>query len=178
MLLGYCLKNKLFTVSKGNVTIIDKGSYYQVNLDFKNQVSHKMIGQEYGAAIREMVPKYESLVDSYLSDIAKSDVMYNAFIERANDIKPQIDKDYRDELEGMASSFSSPVKNVLGDGKLSLDELYVINLLADVSRGTQCSALGVYGNRSETNHTIAGRIMDWNPGSQNQIAKIQSSPPL
>lgn len=164
--------------SIGAVTIIDKNTYYAVSLDFSKDKSHYKMGQDYATAILQMVPNYEALVDSYLSEITRSDEDYNNIIKKANDIKPKIDKEYRDEIKGMASKFSGLgqgfLQNTRGDGKISLDELYIMNLIPDVVRGTQCSALAVYGDRSETKQSIVGRILDWYPGSIDQLAKIQA----
>ena len=38
---------------------------------------------------------------------------------------------------------------------------------------SQCSALAVYGKRSQTKNTMAARMLDWNIGSQYQLAKVQ-----
>jgi hypothetical protein len=161
-------KRPISKTLKENVTITDMGTYYQVVLDFDNAQSHREIGEEFGSKILQMLPQYESLVDSYLKDITDSDESYKTFLERVNDIKPQVDRDYVDEIEGMASKFSGLNQNVRGDGKVSLDELYMINLFPDVARGSQCSALSVYGERSVTKHTMTARILDWFPGSKNE----------
>lgn len=72
---------------KENVTITDMGTYYQVVLDFDNAQSHRKIGEEFGSKILQMVPQYESLVDSYLKDTTNSDESYKTFLERVTDIK-------------------------------------------------------------------------------------------
>lgn len=159
---------------KETVTITDAGNYYEVSLDLRNGVSHREIGEEYASKILQAVPDYEALFDSYVAEALGSDDFYKVVLKRVEDIKPQINKDYRDEIDGMGSKFSGGDQDVRGDGKLSLDELYAINLFPDTARGTQCSALGVYGGRSETRHTLAERVLDWYSGSQNQLAKIQA----
>lgn len=173
-LLSSCTSKTEEEKSKDSVTITDKGSHYEVTLDFQSKISHKKVGEEYASKILQKVPNYEALMDSYLKELVGSDDNLNVFLNRVNDIKPQINQDYKDEIEGMASKFSGSNKDVLGDGKISLDELYLINLIPDVVRGTQCSALGVYGQRSETKHDMTARLLDWIPGSQNQFLKVQA----
>lgn len=159
---------------KDSVTLIDKGDYFEVTLDLKKAKSHRDIGKAYAKEILKNIPDYEAIIDSYLAEITGTDAAYNVFIGRVNDIKPQINKDYKDEIEGMGSEMSAESTFVRGDGKLSTDELYIMNLFPDIARGTQCSALAVYGKRSQTKNTMAARILDYTIGSKNQLAKLQS----
>lgn len=170
-----CIFAKPQEINNSNeiVSIINKETHYEVTLNMNN-VSHKALGEEYAKSIIRLIPDYESTIDSYLAEISSSDDKYNLFITRTKDIKPQIPKSYCDEIEGMAQCFSGNNSNIRGDGKLSLDEIYLLNLIPDVARGTQCSALSVYKGRSATKNTITGRILDWYQGSQNQLTKIQS----
>lgn len=158
---------------KDSATLIDKGDYFEVTLDLKKAKSHRDIGKAYAKEILKMVPNYEAIIDSYLAEMTGTDDVYNVFIGRVNDIKPQINKDYREEIEGMGSEMSAESTFVRGDGKLSTDELFILNLFPDIARGTQCSALAVYGKRSQTKNTMAARMLDWNIGSQYQLAKVQ-----
>ncbi|EPR09490.1 C45 family autoproteolytic acyltransferase/hydolase [Ruminiclostridium papyrosolvens] len=156
------------------VTITDKGSHYEVILNLKGEKSHEKIGKEYGSKILKAVPEYEAIVDSYLAEITSNDEVYNLMLQRVNDIIPQIDKDYVDEIKGVASNFTGKNDNVRGDGKLSTGEMFLMNLCPDVVRPSQCCAAGVYGDKSENNDNISMRILDWHAGSENQLARIQS----
>lgn len=156
------------------VTITDKGSHYEVVLNFKGEKSHEKMGREYGSQILKANPKYEALVDSYLAEITMNDEVYNAMLKRVNDIIPQIDKDYVDEIKGLASNFTGKNENVRGDGKLSTGEMFLMNLCPDVVRPSQCCAAGVYGDKTEKNDNLSMRILDWYAGSENQLVKIQS----
>ncbi len=158
---------------KDSVTLIDKGDYFEVALDIKKAKSHRDIGKAFAKEIKKKVPDYEAIIDSYLAEMTATDDMYNVFIDRVKDIKPQINKDYRDEIEGMGSVMSAESTVLRGDGKLSTEELYIMNLFPDIARGTQCSALAVYGKRSQTKNTMAARMLDWTIGSENQLAKVQ-----
>ncbi len=157
------------------VQLTDKGAYYEVVLDFGTGLSHKQIGQALGEKIRQKIPQYEALVDLYLLEITQGkEEVYQEFLRRANVIKAQIDPDYRDEIEGMASKFSGGAVNARGDKKLSRDEFFLLNLIPDAARGSMCSALGVFGPRSETKKTMVERTLDWPDGSQHQAANIQA----
>ncbi|EPR12951.1 C45 family autoproteolytic acyltransferase/hydolase [Ruminiclostridium papyrosolvens] len=155
------------------VTITDKGNYFDVALDFTKGLSHREIGKEFARGILSVVPDYETLVDSYIAEnLFKS--QYNETFWRVDDIKAQIDREYREEIEGMAEVFSGGDKNVRGDNKISKDEFFLFNLFLDVIRATQCSFVSVYGSQSATGKTITGRILDWYGGNKNQLPRIQA----
>ncbi len=155
------------------VTITDKGNYFSVVLDFTKGLSHREIGKEFARGILLAVPDYEALVDSYIAEnLFKSE--YNEAFWRVDDIKKQIKKEYREEIEGMSEVFSGGDKNVRGDNKISKDEFFMFNLFLDVIRSTQCSFVSVFGSQSATGKTITGRILDWYGGDKNQLPRIQA----
>lgn len=171
-----CYWNK---VSGEWVSIIDKGSHYSVVIDFSGDPtpSHMQVGAEYGEMILRICPNYESYTDSYISEICSSlspYVTYNDLLSRVNMIKGNIDDDYREEIDGLASEFSGAGVNVLGDGKISLDELYIINVLPDIARVTACCGLSVYSDFSKTGDTITACILDWYGGSARQLNQTQA----
>ncbi len=161
-------------VSKEPVSMVHKGSHFEVVLDYTAGTSHYEMGKAYGAAILEAVPDYESLFDSYLADMTRDNQDLDFLLQRVKDIKPQMEQDYADEIEGIASNFSGGADSIRGDGKLSAEELFLINLFPDVARGTQCSAVSVYGQRSETGETITARILDWVNGTKNQLSRMHA----
>lgn len=150
------------------VSITDKGNYYDVVLDFTRGLSHKQIGEAYAKGILQLVPDYEALLDSYLSEnLIKSEYKYALY--RAEDIKPQLNSEYADEIDGMASVFSGGDNDVRGDNKMSKNEMYLFNFSTDALRGTQCCYISVFGSRSKTQKTVTGRNLDWYGGSENQL---------
>ncbi len=159
----------------GNVTVVDKGTYYEAVLNFENGATHRQIGEEYGKKILEVLPEYEKLLDSYMSEHThNSKLIYIALVHRINQIRKKVPKDYRDEIEGIASQLSGGTKDTPGDGKISLNELYAINLLTDVARMNSCSAVGVFGSRTADGGTICGRNLDWPDGKDFQLSKLQA----
>lgn len=172
--LAGCTAGKEAAVPKEPVSVVNKGSHFEVVLDFTAGTSHFEMGKAYGAAILQAMPQYEALLDSYLADTAKSSQELDYLLARVKDIKPQMNPDYVDEIEGIASNLSGMTQNSRGDGKLSVDELFLINLFPDVARSTQCSALSVYGQRSETQETMTARILEWYSGTQNQLSRLQA----
>lgn len=158
----------------GAVTITDNGGYYKICINMNKNITHKQAGMELGKKILARIPNYEALWDSYLFDIAGKTEVYAEFLRRVEEIRPALDQAYRDEIDGIASQLTGAGQNTMNDGKLSRDELYILNLFPDIGRSTQCSAFSVYGKRSEKGKMMTARILDWYAGSQNQLAKLQA----
>lgn len=108
------------------VKMIGKDTHYEVVLDYTTGLSHYQMGAEYGKEIIESVPEYEALCDSYIAEVTGNEAVYNEFLSRVEDIKPQIKQEYIDEIEGLASGFSGGTENVIGDNKLSVDECFIL----------------------------------------------------
>lgn len=163
------------------VKITTKDGYYEVSIDYVD-ADPFTVGQEYGQEVLKAIPDYEKLLDSYLVDqvawLQNIDKMpddtYEVLIERAREIKKQVDADYVSEIEGFASELSGGVANVLGDGKLSEDEFLVFNLNPDVATAVACSALAVYSVNSSSGQTTVGRNLDWYPGKEGQVGKLNA----
>ncbi len=159
---------------QSDVNISNKGAYYQVSINFEGGATHRQIGRQYARKIRQIIPDFEPLADSYIAELTHNDKnAHKAFLKRIADIKPQLPLEHREELEGLAGEFAC-MQNVPGDGKLSPDEIYLLNLIPDIARQTQCAAFSVFGIRSGNQRTVTARILDWPGGSQHQISKIQA----
>ncbi|MCP4131171.1 MAG: hypothetical protein GY754_09340, partial [bacterium] len=150
-------------VSGEYVSIINKGTYYAVTFDFSKNPSHRQVGEEYGEMILRVLPTFEAKLDFFLAECTMAVPQADMFA-RVNIIKDKIPQDYRDEIEGMASKFSGRCDRI-GDGRVSTNELYIINLLGDVVRPSACSGLSVYGDRSATGSTLVGRALDYYSGT-------------
>ena len=169
-----------------NVLITDQGTHYEVVIDVTDGTALVEAADEYIAELKALVPDYEQIADSYLNyflgDIA-GDVLppflpdsyaYDLALNRTGDVITQVPDEWRSLIERAASGFSGGTTNVLGDGRLSRDEAYMLNLITDVLRPSACSANAVYGDRSATGSTIATRNLEWIKGDQNQILRIQA----
>lgn len=160
------------TYQAEGVTIENKGNYFSVVLDYTAGLTNKEMGEAYAKGILEMVPEYEKLMDTYLSqNIVEYEYQYG--INRSLDVRTQIPQPYYEEIEGMASVFSAG-DSEWNDGKLTTDEVFLFNLFPDVLRAAQCSYISVYGERSETGQTLVARNLDWYRGETNQMAMLQA----
>ena len=157
-----------------SVSVVNRGSYYDIIMDYSTGISHYTMGQILMQKVTQILPNYEQLADSYLAEMVGTQNVYNILLSRVPDIKPQIPQEYQDEINGMASQLSGGNINNVGDGKLSKDEFYLMQLITDVDQSTQCSGISVYGSRSATGNTMIARILDWYDGSKHQLAQFQA----
>jgi len=156
--------------------------YYKVVLDYNSGVSHKEMGRLLGKEIKKKVPHFEKNLDGHLSQLcAAYNLSYSIEKEVVKKIIKNVDKDYIDELDGLASQLSGDDNSKPGDGKVSKDELYLINLFIDAAVPVRasdipisCSAFSVYGSRSEDGKTITGRHLDWLITNDHYIEKLSA----
>lgn len=129
------------------------------------------IGVELGNSIKAQFPDIELKLDGYLAyffGLIASDTgipaqtLFDSFaVPRINAIKPNIDKRYRDEVNALASGLALSNSDSIGDGHLSSNEIWALELVADIARETNCSGFGVFGNYASTDSPVVGRNLDW-----------------
>lgn len=170
LLMGCQQQNTSSDAKSSSVTLERKDdAYFYGEIDL-TQMTHTQMGEEYAQAIVTVFPDYEKHVDSMLKDqfdllaAAKDKIGYDLNFElctaRATDIQNNIQSEYQEEIAGLQKVFSYD-KDVLGDGRLSKNEMLVYQLFGDVMRPTQCSGAAAFGEASATGNTIVGRNLDW-----------------
>lgn len=130
------------------------------HVDAKEQTAMN-IGTTLGKAFKKHFPEIEKIYDSYLNSFVDQK-QFNQWVQkRVNVIKPNIDPAYREEVNAIMSTWTISSWDQLGDGFLSENEFWVIQLIPDIGRRTNCAGFGVWGNFSALNSPIVGRNMDW-----------------
>ncbi len=119
------------------------------------------LGAELGRQVKGRFPDLESRYDSYLADTftqAQFDAWLSRRVEplRTTAIAPA----YLEELQGLSGALSLIGRNRLGDGYLSLDELWFLQLIPDIGGHTGGFGFGVYGTCSATTGALVGRNLD------------------
>lgn len=170
------------------VSIEKTDTHYNVVIDYTTGATRSEVGKEYGELIKQILPDFETVVDSCLADfnnignleqqysqlITPQDNNYAAMIANVAKIKPQIPVEYRDEIEGLASAMSGGTTDTVSDNKLSVDEVYILSILPDVIRACQCNGVGVWGSLSSTGNNMVGRTLDFYSGSKRQFAQCNA----
>jgi hypothetical protein len=150
---------------KGKAVIIEyvDNTYYKVTLNYDLVKNHRQMGESFGKEIHKVIPNYEEMADRYLS-IFTTGKIPEKLITYTQSVLSNIDKDYMDEIDGFADQMSGKEYDFIGDGKLSRNEVYLMNSIVDsVIRPSACSACAVYGSRTTDGKCIVGRNSDWPP---------------
>ena len=157
------------------VELKNMGPYYQVFIDLSAPwCTRRSAGKAYGAAINGVLSNYGGLLDSYIAEFLKDEKNYSLMLTRMRDIWPNMPDTVRDEIEGIADSVCRTERNVFNDGLLSPDEFRVFNLMGDIFRATNCSAVGVLPEASASGNLIVARNVDWDDGKMYQFSRIQA----
>jgi len=118
------------------------------------------IGLEIGRQSKQLFPDIEYRYDRYLMTGLDQMGFNDILRDRLPKIKSHIDNVYQKEMEGIASSLTLIHDNKLGDGYLSWDEYWVLNLLADIGLPANGTGFGVLNTVSREKSTIIGRNLD------------------
>ena len=153
-----------------------QNTYFLVTIDLTG-LSHKDMGRMYGEKIRQAMPSYDTVMDAMMKDqfdmLKQAGLSFDIVKQRAIALLQQVQPEYRDEIEGMASVFSA-AKDETGDGIFSRNEFLIWQFYADVVRPTQCSASAAFADASASGNTIVGRNLDWYSLKDNSLAKIHA----
>lgn len=154
--------------------VADKGSHYEVILDYETGASPRDMGRAYAEALVRCVPDVESKLDAILHALVNSNSLMELSqgsipswllrviaMTRLEDILPQLQEPYLQELEGLADVLASSEAFQPGDGKLSRTEILAMNLGMDIGRWEQCCALSVFGSRSSTGAPQTVRVLEF-----------------
>ena len=144
-----------------NIQNIDN-KYYKVTINYNTGISHQETGRLLGKEIKNKIPDYAIKADEILESLINGAPEYSS-VNDAKQIMKNVDKDYVDEIDGVASEICNTQEDIAGDKKLSKDEFYLINLMGDLLRPVQCSASSVYGSKTTDGKTITGRNLDFYP---------------
>ena len=116
------------------------------------------IGTFIGTEVQKNFPNVEKLYDSYLAFLL-SPSQFKQLIPQVKSLQVAIDPDYQAEVDAIAAVWQLNALDNLGDGKLSVNEFWLLQLLPDLTAVNKGSAFAVT-NRSDKN-PIAARNLDW-----------------
>ena len=146
--------------------------YYDVTLDYENG-SRYDVGAAYGRTIPQAMPEFESVMEPYLYDTIR--MMYGgtytpeAVEDRVLTLYDSMRDEFKEELAGLAEAFSEGRHGFVEDGLFSYEEVIALNMIPDALRPTACSALTLWGERTETGEMMALRNLEWSLGSEYQM---------
>ncbi|MBP5179787.1 MAG: hypothetical protein J6127_00650 [Clostridiales bacterium] len=156
----------------GLCTISVMPDYYDVTLDYENG-SRYDVGASYGRTIPQTMPSYESVMEPYLYGNIRT--LFGGYYtaeaveDRVYTLYASMREEYREEIDGLASSLSQGRHGFVEDELLSYEEVLALQMIPDVLRPTACSALTLWGERTETGEMLTLRNLEWGLGENYQM---------
>ncbi len=175
---GYEVAEESYESDDALCRIEKKPSYYEIYLDYTDG-DYYAVGCAYAETIRKTDLPYEELLEPYLYENIKM-----AFPNLNGDYAPVGDRmekllegmrdEYRQEMEGFATTISGGKKGFTEDGILSYDEAILMQIVPDCLRGTNCNAFSAWGDKTQSGERIVSRTLEWTLGSENQMCLGQA----
>lgn len=170
-----------FASDNGACKIKKLEHYYDITLDYENFTPAE-IGKAYAATVLEAYPDFHESIEPYLYEN-----IYGAFPAMVDDYDPVWDRisyfidtpgtlsdEYKEEILAYAEELSGGVHGFKQDGQISYEEAVTFNFVPDALRGTACSALSLWGSKTESGDPITLRLLDWNLGTEYQMCKMHA----
>ncbi|MCX7096473.1 MAG: C45 family autoproteolytic acyltransferase/hydrolase [Methylococcales bacterium] len=116
------------------------------------------IGASLGQQTLSHFPDVARLYDNYLADLLPT-TQFKQLIGQVDSLKATIGPEYQAEADAIAAAWQLNAIDKLGDGKLSINEFWLLQLLPDLTGVNKGSAFAT-ANPSD-NNPIAARNVDW-----------------
>ena len=172
----YTSKDKACTIKKME-------HYYDVTLDYENHTPEE-VGTAYAEMIMEVYPDIHESIEPYIYENIYAGFPalvddYDPVWERISTLAKVVEEDdklsdYWKELNAYAETFSGGVHGYAQDGTISYEEAVTFCFIPEALRGTACSALSLWGSKTESGDRITSRLLDWRLGSDNQMCKLHA----
>ncbi|MBO7452814.1 MAG: hypothetical protein J6U54_20985 [Clostridiales bacterium] len=152
-------------------------SYFDITLDYEKG-DRASVGRAYGTLIREKLPDFVPMFEPYIYENIKvaydGEYSVDALENRLQILFSSLRPEYQEEITAFAEGLSNGVRGFAEDGVLSYEEVCIMQMIPDALRPTCCSALSLWGSKTETGDRLTLRNLEWNLGSDNQMGKVQA----
>lgn len=129
------------------------------------------VGLETGRQVKRQFPDIEQRYDAWLATLFTRSQAELILRQQLPALVKQMDEAWRAELQGVSGAWSLSATTKPGDGQLSLDEYYLLNLLPDLGLLPNGIGFGVYGKAAADNNPVIGRNLDW--ADNGQLSSLQ-----
>ena len=152
--------------------------YYDVTLHYEGHTPAEA-GKAYAQAAIRAFPGYHEMLEPYLYEnimIAFPAVTddFAPVEERISCLADSLRPEQKEELFSFAEELSGGTHGFAEDGHISYEEAIACNLIPEAMRGTACSALSLWGDKTESGDMIAARFLDWMLGSEYQMCQLHT----
>ena len=162
----------------GLCVIQEMEHYHDVTLDYEKGTA-KEVGMAYAETILHAFPEYEKVMEPFLYEnivekFPDIDGKYDVLEERLEGLFSSVPLKYKEEAEGFAQALSEGEKGFVPNGEISYEEALLMQIVPDALRGTACSALCLWGDKTVSGEGITFRSLEWNLGSSNQMCMFHA----
>ncbi len=159
--------------SDGLCVIRKMEHYYDVTLDYEKGTAEE-VGRAYAETIFLAFPEYEQVMEPFLYENIEEkfpdiDGKYDVIEERLDGLFCSVPQMYKEEAESFAQALSEGETGFVPNGEFSYEEALLMQIVPDALRGTACSALCLWGDKTVSGEGITFRSLEWNLGSSNQL---------
>ena len=119
------------------------------------------VGLEIGRQSKALFHDIEQRYDAHLQTVLSQTQFERIVRQQLPALLKKIDKSDQQALQAVRSVWLIAGENKLGDGRLSADEYYVLNLLPELGVPPGGVGIGVFDQASAESGPIVGRNLDW-----------------
>lgn len=162
-------------ISPDGLCIINKmQSYYDVTLDY-SKGNAEQVGRAYASVILKSISDYENVMEPYLFENIRISLGsmgrdYDSLLPRMEALYESLPYEYKAEVKGFAEEISKGEHGFIENGSISYEEGILMQMVPDALRGTACSALSLWGEKTLSGKNIMCRNLEWNLGSEEQMS--------
>jgi hypothetical protein len=151
----------LLWVFTGFVGVMAKNLQVPIIRINADKLTPLQIGFEMGQQSKALFHDIERRYDSHLANILTQSKFQEILKNQLPKLLENIDPLYLGEMRGLEGAWSFARNSEPGDGRLSLEEFYILNLLPDIGLAPSGVSFGVFSHAAADKTSIVGRNLDW-----------------
>lgn len=167
----------VYNSEDGLCKIIIYPDYYDVTLDYE-KADPESVGSAYAEAVLKAFPEFELVMEPYIFENIRLAFNGGYSVEgvesRMNTLYESLTDDQKKEVDGFAKTISGGERGFSENGKISYEEAVICQMIPDALRATACSALSLWGDKTESGKPITLRSLEWSLGSENQMGAVNA----
>ena len=125
-----------------------------LSVDIANR-NAEQIGKQLADLINAQFPRFQARYDRFLADTVR-DFDWLSQLHRSQVLQDTLSSAHRQEVNGLISRLADATEDVLGDGKLSANEIWVLQFLLEQERYSNAVGFGAFAQASSADGPLLG----------------------